>query len=420
MSLEMIKALEEIEREKRIDREIIITAIEEALESSFKKNNENTGNIKVRFDRNDGNIKVFSISNIVDNVEDPQIEISLKDAKKINKEYCVGDVIENEITPRNFGRAAAQKAKQIIVQKIREEERNLIYSDYFSYEKDIINGTIQRIEPSLFNKGEFAVYIDIGKVEAILTPTEQVPEEIYRVGDRIKTFVLEVKKTSKDPKIYVSRTHPGLIKRLFELEVAEIRQGFVEIKGISREAGYRTKIAVYSVDEKVDPIGACVGQKGQRVQNIVNEIRDEKIDIIEWSTHSDEYIANSLSPSEVLRVETNEEDKSAKVVVPDNQLSLAIGKEGQNVRLAARLTGWKIDIKSESQIRNMLEADLLNIDYDANTNFSNYILDEQVSSSAKEIEEQLFGTVEVDAEVVEDEEIDIEKISEKDSGEDIE
>ena len=391
MSLEMIRALEGMEKEKRIDREVIITSIEEALESSYKKNNEATSNVKVRFDRETGEIRVFSIMNIVEIVEDTSTQISVDEARRINAEYCAGDVTEIEITPRNFGRSAAQKAKQIIVQKIREEERNMIYNDYFSYEKDIISGTIQRIEPSTYNPGEHTIYIDIGKIEAILTPQEQVSGEIYRVGERIKTYVIEVRKTNKDPKIYVSRTHPGLIKRLFELEVAEIRQGFVEIRSVSREAGFRTKIAVYSVDEKVDPVGACVGQKGQRVQNIVNEIRDEKIDIIEWSNHTDEYIANSLSPSEVLRVQINEDEKSAKVVVPDGQLSLAIGKEGQNVRLAARLTGWKIDIKSESQIRSMLESDLLNIDYNTENSFSSYLQDEQISSSAKEIEAQLFS-----------------------------
>ncbi len=391
MSLEMIRALEELEKEKKIDREIIFKSIEEALESSYKRNNETLSNTKVKIDRNDGEIRVFATMNIVDEVKDPTTEISLAQARKISPDYSAGDITEIEITPKNFGRAAAQKAKQIIVQKIREEERNLIYNEYFSYEKDIIAGTIQRIEPSLYNKGEHTIYIDIGKTEAILTPQEQVPGEVYKVGDRIKTYVLEVKKTNKDPKIFVSRTHPGLVKRLFELEVAEIRQGFVEIKSISREAGFRTKIAVYSVDEKVDPVGACVGQKGQRVQNIVNELRDEKIDIIEWSVHSDEYIANSLSPSTVLRVEVNESEKSAKVVVPDNQLSLAIGKEGQNVRLAARLTGWKIDIKSESQIRSMLESDLLNLDYNSGIDFSAYTQDEPLSASAQEIVAQLFN-----------------------------
>ena len=388
----MIRALEELEKEKRIDREIIFTSIEEALESSYKKNNETTSNTKVKVDRNDGEIKVFATMNIVENVEDPSIEISVEAARKIDGNYQAGDVTEIEVTPKNFGRAAAQKAKQIIVQKIREEERNLMYNEYYSYEKDIISGTIQRIEASQYNPGEHTIYIDIGKLEAILTPQEQVQGEVYRVGDRIKTYVLEVKRTNKEPKIFVSRTHPGIIKRLFELEVAEIRQGFVEIKSISREAGFRTKIAVHSVDEKVDPVGACVGQKGQRVQNIVNELRDEKIDIIEWSANSDEFIANSLSPSAVSRVQVNEDEKSAKVVVPDNQLSLAIGKEGQNVRLAAKLTNWKIDIKSESQIRSMLEADLLNIDYDKASDFSNYSLDEQISSSAKEIEAQLFNS----------------------------
>ncbi len=389
MSLELIRALDELEKEKRIDREIIFSSIEEALESSFKKNNEAVSNVKVKMDRVTGDIQVFAFLEVVEEVEDASMQIALDAARKIDGSYQIGDVVEQEITPKNFGRAAAQKAKQVIVQKIREEERNLIYNEYYSFEKDIINGTIQRIEPSQYNPGEHTVYIDIGKIEAILSPQEQVPGEVYRVGDRIKTFVLEVRKTNKDPKIFVSRTHPGLVKRLFELEVAEIRQGFVEIKSISREAGFRTKIAVYSVDEKVDPVGACVGQRGQRVQNIVNELRDEKIDIIEWSTHSDEFIANSLSPSAVSRVQVDESQKTAKVVVPDNQLSLAIGKEGQNVRLAARLTGWKIDIKSESQIRSMLEADLLNFSADGEVFSPSQ--EEPLSASAQEIASQLFN-----------------------------
>lgn len=389
MSLELIRALDELEKEKRIDREIIFSSIEEALESSFKKNADAVSNVKVKMDRVTGDIQVFASLEVVEEVEDPSMEIALDAARKIDATYQIGDIVEQEITPKNFGRAAAQKAKQVIVQKIREEERNLIYNEYYSFEKDIINGTIQRIEPSLYNPNEHTIYIDIGKIEAILSPQEQVPGEVYRVGDRIKTYVLEVRKTNKDPKIFVSRTHPGLVKRLFELEVAEIRQGFVEIKSISREAGFRTKIAVYSVDEKVDPVGACVGQKGQRVQNIVNELRDEKIDIIEWSTHSDEFIANSLSPSAVSRVQVDDAQKTAKVVVPDNQLSLAIGKEGQNVRLAARLTGWKIDIKSESQIRSMLEADLLNFNADGEVFHPSQ--DENISASAQEIASQLFS-----------------------------
>jgi len=356
MNLEMIRALNELEKEKKIDKEIIITAIEDALESYYKKTNEGNQNVKVVIDRENGEVKVYALKNVVEEPKDPNTQISVIEAQKYGKGLTVGDVVQIEITPKNFGRAAAQKAKNLIVQKIREEERNIIFDEYYAYEKDIISGTIQRIDP---NTG--MIFIDLGKIEAMLTPQEQVPGEVYKPGDRIKAYVLEVKKTNRDPRIYVSRTHPGLVKRLFELEVAEIRQGFVEIKSISREAGSRTKIAVHSIDEKIDPVGACVGQKGQRVQNVVDELKGEKIDIIKWSNFADEYIASSLSPAKVLRVEIDEDEKSAMVIVPDNQLSLAIGKEGQNVRLAAKLTGWKIDIKSESQYKEIIGAQLLNI-----------------------------------------------------------
>jgi N utilization substance protein A len=342
MNKEFIEALDQIEAEKGISKDILIDAIEAALISAYKRNYGTAQNVKVYINRNSGEVKVFSIKNIVEEAENELLEISLEQAKQIDSNYEIGDVIEKEVTPRNFGRIAAQAAKQLVVQRIREAERGIIYDEFVNKESEIVTGIVQRI-----SKGN--IFIDLGKTEAILGLTEQIPGEIYKHNDRIKTYIVEVKKTTKGPQILVSRTHPGLVKRLFELEVPEIHDGIVEIKSIAREAGSRTKIAVYSREQKVDPVGACVGQKGARVQTIVDELRGEKIDIIKWSENPEECIASSLSPSKVVEVIIKEDEKSALVVVPDYQLSLAIGKEGQNARLAAKLTGWKIDIKSESQ-----------------------------------------------------------------------
>ena len=275
-------------------------------------------------------------------MENDVTEISLSQARAIRPEYEVDDVIEIEVTPANFGRIAAQTAKQVVVQRVREAERGIIYEEFMSRESDIITGLVQRVE----NRN---VFIDLGKTEAVLTPAEQIPTETYNHGDRIKAYIVEVKKTNKGPQVVASRTHPGLLKRLFELEVPEIQDGTVEIKSVARESGMRSKIAVYSKDENVDPVGSCVGQKGMRVQAIVDELGSEKIDIVKWNEDSAKYIANALSPAKVVSVAVNEEEKISRVVVPDYQISLAIGKEGQNARLAAKLTGWKIDIKSESQ-----------------------------------------------------------------------
>ncbi|MDD4401524.1 MAG: transcription termination factor NusA, partial [Desulfitobacteriaceae bacterium] len=278
----------------------------------------------------------------VENVEDPRTQISLAEAQKIDPNYNVNDILENEVTPRDFGRIAAQTAKQVVVQRIREAERGMIYDEYINREGDIVTGVVQRYEQK-------NVIIDLGKVEAVLAAQEQIPGETYQSFERIKTYVVEVKKTTKGPQIMLSRTHPGLIKRLFELEVPEIHDGTVEIKGVSREAGARSKIAVYSREPNVDPVGACVGPKGNRVQAIVSELKGEKIDIVNYSLDNREFVANALSPAKVIGVYPKSDEKVALVVVPDYQLSLAIGKEGQNARLAAKLTGWKIDIKSESQ-----------------------------------------------------------------------
>jgi N utilization substance protein A len=342
---ELFDALDQLEKEKGISKDMLIDAIEAALITAYKKNFGSSQNVKVIINRDNGSVKVYSRKEVVENVENDLFEISLEEAKKIDPNYEIADIIEEEVTPRNFGRIAAQTAKQVVVQRIREAERSVIFQEYANRESEIVTGIIQRI-----SKG--TVYINLGRIEALLLPNEQIQGEIYKQGSRIKTYIVEVKKTTKGPQIQVSRTHPGLVKRLFELEVPEIHDGIVEIKGISREAGSRTKIAVYSADINIDPVGACVGQRGVRVQNIVDELKGEKIDIIKWDKDPAIFISNSLSPSKVLKVEINDEnEKSALVVVPDYQLSLAIGKEGQNARLAAKLTGWKIDIKSESQYK---------------------------------------------------------------------
>jgi N utilization substance protein A len=339
---ELFDALDQLEKEKGITKETLLDAIEAALITAYKKNFGSAQNVKVTIDRENGSVKVYSRKEVVEEVETDLFEISLEEAKKIDPNYEIEDIVEREVTPRNFGRIAAQTAKQVVVQRIREAERSVIFQEYVNRESEIVTGIVQRI-----SKG--TVYINLGKIEAVLLANEQIQGEVYKHGNRIKTYIVEVKKTTKGPQIAVSRTHPGLVKRLFELEVPEIHDGIVEIKGISREAGSRTKIAVYSSDPNIDPVGACVGQRGVRVQNIVDELRGEKIDIIKWDEDPSKFISNSLSPSKVLKVEINDEDKSALVVVPDYQLSLAIGKEGQNARLAAKLTAWKIDIKSESQ-----------------------------------------------------------------------
>ena len=351
MSAELILALEQLEKEKGIKKEIIIEAIEAALISAYKKNFGSAMNVKVNIDRLTGDVKVFALRKVAENPDMEAMDISVGEAAQLNPTLEIGDYVESEVTPRSFGRIAAQTAKQVVVQKLREAERGIIYDEFYNKESDIVTGIIQRIEKR-------NVIVDLGKTEAVLGPTEQTPGEEYRFNERLKSYIVEVKKTTKGPQIMISRTHPGLVKRLFELEVPEIHDGTVEIKSISREPGSRTKIAVFSKDENVDPVGACVGQKGTRVQAIVDELRGEKIDIIKWSNDPKDYISSSLSPAKVVRVDVNEEEKSAKVVVPDYQLSLAIGKEGQNARLAAKLTGWKIDIKSESQLRQSIEKQL--------------------------------------------------------------
>lgn len=342
MNMEFIEAIHELEKEKGISAEILFEAIEAALISAYKKNFSSLQNVRVHIDRNTGEIKVFARKTVAEATEDARLQISLEEAQKIDPNYTFDDIVEFEVTPREFGRIAAQTAKQVVVQRIREAERGLIYDEYINREGDIVTGIVQRYE-------QRNVIVDLGKVEAVLPASEQMPGETYQPFERIKTYVVEVKKTTKGPQILLSRTHPGLIKRLFELEVPEIHDGIVEIKSVAREAGARSKIAVYSKDKNVDPVGSCVGPKGSRVQNIVNELKGEKMDIINWSSDPVEFVSNALSPAKVLGVYPRLDDKVTLVVVPDYQLSLAIGKEGQNARLAAKLTGWKIDIKNETQ-----------------------------------------------------------------------
>lgn len=348
MNEEFIGALKEIVKEKGISEDLLFTTIEDALVAAYKKNYANVGaavqNVRVSMNRDTGEIHVYSQKKVSEEVFDEINEISLEDAKKVSVRYELGDIVDIEVTPRTFGRVAAQSAKQVVVQRIKEAERNIIYNEFIEKEYDIITGIVIR-------KDKGNVFVDLGRIEAVLGPNEQMPGEEYNFNSRLKLYIVEVKNTTKGAQVVVSRTHPGLVKRLFELEVPEIYEGVVEIKSISREAGSRTKIAVHSNDPNVDAMGACVGPKGVRVQNIVNELKNEKIDIIKWSKLPEEYIANALSPSKVIDVSVDEENKSAKVIVDDNQLSLAIGKEGQNVRLAAKLTGWKIDIKSKSQVK---------------------------------------------------------------------
>lgn len=343
MNMEFIQAIEEIGKEKGISKELLFEAIESALVSAYKRHFGSSQNVEVEINKETGEVKVYAKKTVVEEVYDNLLEISIEDAKEIDSNYSIDDTVLIEVTPKNFGRISAQTAKQVVVQRIREAERDIIYEEFSNRQGEIITGSVQRVTKT-------SIIVNLGKTEGMLPISEQIPFEIFNQGDRIKSYILEVKKTTKGPQILLSRTHPGFVKRLFELEVPEIQEGIIDIYSISREAGSRTKIAVHSNDENVDAIGSCVGNKGSRVRNIVEELNGEKIDIINYSKDPKVFISNSLSPAKVIDVDINEKDKSALVVVPDYQLSLAIGKEGQNARLAAKLTGWKIDIKSESQV----------------------------------------------------------------------
>jgi len=346
MNINLIKILDEIEKEKGISKEVLIDTIESSLVSAYKKNfAEGKDNIEILFSKDTGKVQVFTKKVVVDSVKNPSSEIDIEHANQYKPgDVAIGDEVDVEVTPKEFGRIATQTAKQVIVQKIREAERKAIYERYIDKVRDIVTGIIQRQE-------NYNIIVDLGKAEAVLPLNEQVKKENYSKGKRMKFYVIEVKKTSRGPRIVLSRTHPDLLKRLFELEVPEIHEGLVEIKCMAREAGKRSKIAVDSREDMVDSIGSCIGDRGSRIKSIMTELQDEKIDVIKWNEDDKVFIANSLNPAKVSFVRLFEKEKRALVVVEDGQLSLSIGKEGQNARLAARLTGWKVDIKSDSQYK---------------------------------------------------------------------
>lgn len=363
----MVQAVTALAKEKNISKEVLFSAIEEALKSAYKNNFSkeygmppSNANVRVELNRETGAVRLFARKTVERWVTDEASEISIEDAQKIQPSYQQDDIVEVEVTPDNFRRVAAQTAKQVIVQKIREAERGKVYDDFIEKENEILTAIVHSVDPETKD-----VYVELGKTEGVLEPAQQMATDVYAPGERFKVYVLEVVADRRlarpgakhGPQVSVSRIHPGLVKRLFELEVPEIQSGIVQIKSISREAGSRTKMAVHSTDPMIDPVGSCVGPRGQRVDRVVAELRGEKIDIIKWSADPAEFVANALNPAHAVNVFVNEQEKACRVVVPDNQLSLAIGKEGQNARLAARLTGWKIDIKSQSQIDEQLAAE---------------------------------------------------------------
>lgn len=378
MSSDLLDALTALEKQKGISRDVLVEAIEAALVTAYKRNFNQAQNVRVDLNLDKGTMKVYSRKDVVVEVEDDRLQISLEDAHKINPSYELEDVVEEEVTPRDFGRVAAQTAKQVVTQRVREAERGIIYEEYVDREDDIVNGIVERLDAR-------NLYVGLGKVEAVLPVGEQIPTETYKPHDRIKVYITKVERTSRGPQVFVSRTHPGLLRRLFEVEVPEIFEGIVEIKSIAREAGDRSKISVHTNNDAVDPVGSCVGARGARVQSISNELNGEKIDIVEWSEDPAIFVANALSPSKVIDVQVNEEDRSTTVVVPDYQLSLAIGKRGQNARLAAKMTGWKIDIKSETDARELgiypsatsaLIIEQVQLDEDANESDPYFVEDE--------------------------------------------
>ena len=377
MNTELLEALNTLEKEKSISKNTLLEAIEQSLIQACKNHFGKADNVKVNINPDTCDFGVFAEKTVVEEVTDPVTEISLADAKMMHSQYDLGDTVNVEIKSREFGRIATQNAKNVILQKIREEERKVILNQYYGKEKDVVTGIVQR------NLGK-NYSINLGKADAILSENEQVKKEEFKQTERIKVYILEVKDTPKGPKILVSRTHPELVKRLFEAEVAEVKEGIVEIKSIAREAGSRTKIAVWSNDPDVDPVGACVGMNGARVNAIVEELRGEKIDIINWSENPALLIENALSPAKVISVLADPDEKSAMVIVPDYQLSLAIGKEGQNARLAARLTGFKIDIKSETQAREAGDFDFYEEEYEEYPEEENYTAEYEENTEAEE------------------------------------
>ena len=347
---ELILALEDLEKEKGIKKDYLLESIETALVTAYKRNFDSLENVKVVMDPQTGATHVYSVKEIVENPENENTQISLQEAQKIDKDYKLGDSVETEIVPRDFGRIAAQTAKQVIIQKLREAEREIIYTEFNERKGEIVSGIIQKADKSI-------VVMDLGRLEGVMPTKEQIPTEKYNVNDKIKGYVLDVEKGAKGaPQVIVSRSHPGFVRKLLELEIPEIYEGVIEIKSVSRDPGYRSKVAVYSPDPNIDPVGSCVGQKGVRIQNVINELNGEKIDVIEWNEDPAIYISAALLPAQIMAVDVKKEEKFAQVIVPDDQLSLAIGKSGQNARLAARLTNWKIDIKSETQFRQLLNS----------------------------------------------------------------
>ncbi len=391
MNLELIGALTELEKERGISKELLLDAIETAIVSAYKKNYgaSSSSSVRVEFNQHTGDIRVYSRRVVVDEVEDETVEISLEEARELDVNYELGDVVEREVTPADFGRIAAQTAKQVVIQKIREAERSIVYDIYSNREGDVVLGTVQRAD-------QRQALVDLGDVEAVLPASEMIPGEVYRPHMKLRFYINEVRQTSKGPQIFLSRTHPGLLRALFELEVPEIQSGEVEIKSVAREAGNRSKVAVYSRDPDVDPVGACVGARGNRVQAVVAELGNERIDIVQWERDLSEFVKNALSPAKVLYVVTDEDEKVAHTVVPDDQLSLAIGKEGQNARLAARLTGWRIDIKSETQ------ADELGL-------YEQFIREPELPEEGLELEE---AELELEPDLMDAEEVEVEVIVE--------
>ncbi|MGH2015719.1 transcription termination factor NusA [Aerococcus urinaeequi] len=350
MSKEMLRAFEALEDEKGISQEVILEALEAALVSAYKRNYQQAQNVEVNFDVKKGSIKVFAVKEVVDLVMDSQLEVSLEDAHDLNSAYEIGDKIKFEVTPKDFGRIAAQTAKQVIMQRVREAERSIIYNEYIDYEDDILTGIVERQDRRY-------VYVSLGKIEAVIPPEGQIPNETFQPHERVQVYVERVENTTKGPQVYVSRSHPSLLKRLFEQEVPEIFDGTVEIKAIAREAGDRSKVAVVSNDANIDAVGTCVGPRGSRVQRIVDELKGENMDIVQWSDDMATFISNALNPADVLSVHFVPGETSCVVVVPENHLSLAIGKRGQNARLAAKLTNHKIDIKSEADFEAYVQTD---------------------------------------------------------------
>ncbi|MGY3703952.1 transcription termination/antitermination protein NusA [Vagococcus martis] len=397
MNKEMLGALDALEREKGISKSIVIEALEAAMVSAYKRHYGQAQNVEVEFDEKKGDVHIFSVKEVTEEVMDSQLEVSLKEALKINGAYEIGDMIRFEVTPKDFGRIAAQTAKQVILQRVREAERSIIYNEFSAYENEIMQGIVERQDSRY-------IYVNLGKIEAVLSKQDQIPNEIYQPHDRIKVYISKVENTSKGPQVYVSRSHPDLLKRLFEQEIPEVYDGEVEIVSIAREAGDRAKVAVTADNKDIDPVGTCVGPKGQRVQAIVNELKGENMDIVEWNEDPAVFISNALNPAQVIDVIFEPNQRACTVVVPDFQLSLAIGKRGQNARLAAKLTGYKIDIKPESEWEKISaenEEELIEEVIEANEEL---VVEEILEDAIDEISEEVTEEVEEESIIVEEDE----------------